>query len=421
MADKSSRLNLVKAQQAQKETIINSLFNAMSASAFGGKNETASSGLIWGIYGGSNGSVIIANTTITLTDNTTQYLSFNTTSTAFELSTTKFGDVPLYKITTSNGVATDWFDYRAGGAGGGGGSSDPNFVSNGSPATAPTATGTGSIAIGSGSVSSGENSLAMAQGEATKQASISIGQNVKTFTRFSITAGGVNNRIENGERSSIIAGSNNTIQGGDYSSIYGCESCSIGSTSFSQAMILNSNQCWIGTNQANIINGFQSYIQNDAQYSTLIGYGGNITSPYTVQLSFSTYNRQQFNGLTIESADAGDISLTMGANTSNVKRFKIQDNQVINMKFTLVGVDSSFNVVKFTGEVLAKRYSGTTSFVGETSTTSKSLTQIVSDSALSSTLARVSIDGQDINVIVNGIASTSIRWSCVIDNQLIQR
>lgn len=420
MADKNSRLNLVKPQQAQKEVVINSLINALSPGAFGGKNEQASNGLVWGIYGGSTGSVLIANTTINLTDNATQYLSFNTTTSAFEISTTKFGDMPLYKITTSNGVANDWLDYRAGGGGGSGGGSDPNFVSNGAPATAPTATGNGSIAIGNGSVSSGENSVAMGQGEATKQASFSFGQNVKTFTRFSITAGGVNNRIENGERSSIIAGSNNTIQGGDYSSIYGSESCNIGSASFSQAMILNSNQCWIGTNQATIMNGVNSYIQSDAQYSTLMGYGGNITSPYTVQMSFSTYARQQFNGLTVESYDANDISMVMGANTSNVKRFRVQDNQVVNMKFTLIGVDSSFNVVKFNGEILAKRYGGATTFIGEASTTSKSLTQVVADTALAGTLARVVVEGQDLNIIVNGI-SGSVRWSCVIDNQLVQR
>lgn len=420
MADKNSRLNLVKPQQAQKEVVINSLINALSPGAFGGKNEQASNGLVWGIYGGSTGSVLIANTTINLTDNATQYLSFNTKTSAFEISTTKFGDMPLYKITTSNGVATDWLDYRAGGGGGSGGGSDPNFVSNGAPATAPTATGNGSIAIGNGSVSSGENSLAMAQGEATKQASISMGQNVKTFTRFSATIAGVNNRIENGERSSIIGGSNNTIQGGDYSSIYGSESCTIGSASFSQAMILNSNQSWIGSNMATVITGYQSYIQNDAQFSTAIGNSANITSPYSVQMSFSVYNRQQFNGLTVESYDANDISMIMGANTSNVKRFRIQDNQVVNMKFTLIGVDSSFNVVKFTGEILAKRYGGATTFVGETSTTSKSLTQVVADTALAGTLARVVVEGQDLNIIVNGI-SGSVRWSCVMDNQLVQR
>lgn len=420
MADKSSRLNLVKAQQAQKETIINSLFNAMSASAFGGKNETASSGLVWGIYGGSNGTVLISNTTVNLTDNTVQYLSFNTKTSAFELSTTKFGDLPLYKITTSNGVATDWQDYRPYAGGGGGGSSDPNFVSNGAPATAPTATGTGSISIGSGSVSSGENSVAMGQGEATKQASFSFGQNVKTFTRFSATLAGLNNRIEAGEKSSILGGSNNTIQGGDYSSIYGCENCVIGSSSFNYAMILNSNQCWIGANMSTIINGFQSYIQTDAQYSVAMGYQANITNPHTVQMSFANYTRKQFSGMSIESADTGDIALVMGANISNVKRFKIQDSQVMNLKFTLIGIDSSFNVVKFSSEVLVKRFSGTTSFVGESSTTTKQMTQIVSDSALSSTLARLIIDNQDINVIVNGV-NGSIRWSCVVDAQLAQR
>lgn len=422
MSDKTSRLNLLKAQQAQKEIVANGLFNAMSPASFGGNNIQANNGLVWGIYGGSNGSVIIANTTITLTDNTVNYIYFNKTTVAFEKSTSQFGDYPCYKITTANGVVTDWQDFRTGDPFGGGSSSkDPNYASNGTPSTTPIATNTDSIAIGSGSVSSGYNSLAINGGESTKQSSIAIGQNNKVYMNFGTVIGGNSNTISSGERSLIISGSDNNIQAtSDYHSIICSQNCTITSSAYNFSTIIASNQSAINARYSCIINGIQSYIQADAEYSFLLGKNGNVTMPFTQQSAFGGQNRKQSTGLSVESSSTGDTSLIMGDNTSNVKKFIIQDNIAMNIKVTLLGLDSNYNAVKMTCETFLKRYSGSTVFIGESSTTSKNFTLVASDSVLSTVTARLSISGQELNVIVNG-TSDSIRWSCIIDSQVVNR
>lgn len=422
MSDLNSRLNLVRAQQAQKETVINSLFNAMSAAAFGGKNETASNGLTWGIYGGSTGSVIIPNTTVTLTNNATQYLYFNYTTAKFELSTTAFGDFPCYLIVTSGGIVTDWKDYRPLGGSGSGGSKDPNFVSTGVPTVAPTSTGANGVAIGSGSVSSGSASVAIGGGEASATSSFAFGPSTKALTTYSISIGR-SNRIESGSQSVILGGNANTLQNsGGNSSIINSVSSSVTSTANSFCSIINSNLSSIaGVSNNQIINGYNAKILANVSKATGFGNELYMTTTYSVQFAFTRYVKKQYSGLSANTTNDTETSLLLGDGFENIRTFKVENNQVVNLKVCLIGVDASFNCVKFETDVLVKCLSSASSFVGETSSTTKDLSLIVSDSSLSTTTARIAVNGQEVNVMVKGIASTNIRWSAIFDSQIVQR
>lgn len=421
MADLTSRLNLVRAQQAQKEIVINSLFNAMSPSAFGGKNETASNGLVWGIYGGSNGSVIIANTTITLQDNTTQYLSFNNSTASFELSTTTFGDFPCYLIVTSNGIATDWKDYRPFSGGGSGGGSDPSFKSSGVPDVSPvTSGGDNSIAIGTGSVSSGYHSFALLGGEATVQESFAYGRNSKCFSRFSITMG-KDNRIESGEQSLNLGGEGNTISAqGENNNIIGSNYCAINSSAYNLSLIINSRFSEVSSRNSTLLSANNSVIKNYSEYSLGWGNEASVYNSYTFQMAFTKFIKKQFTGLTVLTTDDSEQNLQIGTTSTVIRNFKIEDNQVLNLKVTLIGVDDSFNCVKFETDVLVKRYNSISSLIGETSSTEKDLNLIVSESDLSDTTSKIKLDNEYINVSVKGISAKNIRWSAIFDSQILQ-
>lgn len=417
MADKNSRLNLVQSQQANKEIVINGALNAMSPAAFGGNNVQANNGLIWGIYGGSTGTTLIANTTITLTDNATQYLSFNDSTLQFELSSTAFGDYPCYKITTSNGVVTNWLDYRPKAGSGGGGSSDPNFASNSVPSVTPTASGSKSIAIGESAKATGSESFASMEGEASGELAVSFGRNNKSFGARSLTIGGVNNRVETTTDSSIIGGNGNYIQGQqEYFCIINSASCRIRSGTYGSSMIMNANSSEIGASNAVIINAYQAYIDAGGDFSTIIGRGGYLKTPYTFQAALGGKVRKDFTGFSGSTNGAETSTLIIGDNQANVKRFEVTEGMVMNIKVTLIGIDSNTNnCVKLSTEVLVKRFSNTVSIVGESSTTSKDMTLDKYDSALSACTASVFVDNLNLNINATGPSGTAMKWSAIYD------
>lgn len=417
MADKNSRLNLVQSQQANKEIVINGALNAMSPSAFGGNNVQANNGLIWGIYGGSTGTTLIPNSTITLTDNAVQYLSFNDSTLQFEISLTAFGDYPCYKITTSNGVVKDWLDYRPKNGGGGGGSSDPNFSSNGVPSTTPAATGTKSIAIGESAAATGNESFAAMEGEASGELSVSFGRNNKSFGARSLTIGGVSNRIETTTDSSIIGGNSNYIQGQqEYFCIINSVSCRIRSGTYASSMIINAKSSEISASNAVIMNAYQAYIDAGADYSTIIGRSGYLNTPYTFQMSFGGKIRKDYTGFSELGSGTTNAKLIIGDNQANVKRFVMTEGMVMHFKISLFGVDTSNNnVCKLSTELTVKRFSNIVSFVNE-SGTSKNLTLDFWEGTLSGVSATVDLENtNEINVNATGIADTSIRWCCMFD------
>jgi hypothetical protein len=117
MANSTTNLDLISSSQAQKEITANALFDAASPATLGGRRASTTTALTWGYYGGNviiSGTVTpVSNGTVTLTDNTTNYLQISSTG-VVSCNTTGFGsNTPLYLIVTSGGLVTTYTDERA--------------------------------------------------------------------------------------------------------------------------------------------------------------------------------------------------------------------------------------------------------------------------------------------------------------------
>lgn len=114
MADQSSVLNQITANQSGKEVTANGLFDAASPASIWGRHDTATSGLTWGYYGGYFNGNAIANGTVTLTASTTNYVYANASTGAVSVNTTGFpaGSINLYQITTGTSTVTNYLDRR---------------------------------------------------------------------------------------------------------------------------------------------------------------------------------------------------------------------------------------------------------------------------------------------------------------------
>ena len=115
MADLSTNIPQISFGQADKETAVNELFDAASPSMLFGRNGIISAGLEFGIFGGRWNGAVVANKVLALTNNSTLYISANlsTGSATFQTGSFKTGEMPLYKVTTSGGLVTDYEDHRA--------------------------------------------------------------------------------------------------------------------------------------------------------------------------------------------------------------------------------------------------------------------------------------------------------------------
>lgn len=422
MASKTSRLNLVKPQQAQKEVVVNAVLNALSPGAFGGKNEQATSGLVFGLYGGYRNNTDIANATVNLNDNTNNYVYFNNTSKAFEVSTSGFGDYPCYLVTTSNGVITDWQERRDPLNTGSASAGDPNFKGSSTPTTAPKATNTNSIAIGDSSESSGYNSFSAMTGKAYGQSTIAFGQNNTAYSNYSLSFGGFNNSAQ-ATYASIFSGRDNTISAqSDYNCILNSYQSTIGSSAYNYNTIISSNQSSSSGKTSFIISGSFSYIQADVEGAGTFGKNGNVDISYTHQFSYGSAIKKQFSGLFIESTSVSEYSLKLGDGIAVQKNFKLRNNQVANVVITLLGATSSGSVILFKEEVLLKRFSDTTTIVGSSvSTTEQAMTKIKSDTPLNSTTARVIAYNNELYINAIPTISDSIYWTAIVDSTILSR
>jgi hypothetical protein len=117
MAD-STNVPQMTVGQAAKEATFNALTDALSPASFGGRNYETSSGLTWGYLGGRFGSTLVANGTLALTANTTNYIVALRSSGAISASTsitnwnTPSLYVRLYLVVTGASTVTSYEDHR---------------------------------------------------------------------------------------------------------------------------------------------------------------------------------------------------------------------------------------------------------------------------------------------------------------------
>lgn len=142
MSDSSQHLDTISASQASKEVTANNLSDALSPAALYGRRATTTTGLTWGYYGGkflkASGAIAsIANGTVTLTNNATNYLYADQDGVVTKVTTAPGGwpgpialvgspgepATALYQIVTSGGAVTSYTDYRTLGSGGSSGGS----------------------------------------------------------------------------------------------------------------------------------------------------------------------------------------------------------------------------------------------------------------------------------------------------------
>lgn len=154
MADLNTNIPQIASGQAQKEVRMNALTDAASPAMLYGRDADNCSGLEWAYLGGRFESDPIANDTVTLTNNATNYLVAARADGAVSVSTsaTNWDDsddyIRLYKITTSAGIVTDYEDHRQsiGATGGGGGGTTPySFTVAASDETTALTTGSAKL------------------------------------------------------------------------------------------------------------------------------------------------------------------------------------------------------------------------------------------------------------------------------------
>ena len=118
MANSTTNIDGVSPSQAQKEVTVNALIDAVSPASLGGRRASTTTGLTWGYYGGNvytNGvATQISNGTLTLANNSTNYIYLNFATNTIGINQTGFGTyTPLYQITTVNSQVTNYLDYRS--------------------------------------------------------------------------------------------------------------------------------------------------------------------------------------------------------------------------------------------------------------------------------------------------------------------
>ena len=123
MANSTSTLPQLSANQAGKETTTNGLFDAMSGAAVYGRNQYTCAGLTWGYLGGNvtkaDGTMAqVANGTASLTASTTNYIVAQKSDGVVSVSTatTNWNDTAnywrLYSVVTNAGAVTSYTDSR---------------------------------------------------------------------------------------------------------------------------------------------------------------------------------------------------------------------------------------------------------------------------------------------------------------------
>lgn len=118
MADSTSNIPQIAQSQSQKEVLANALFDATSTWMIFGRNSLTSAGLTWGYLGGriylSGSPSVIANGTITLAANQTNYVEVNQLG-VVSSNTSGFSldRAPLYRVVTGATTVTSYEDHRS--------------------------------------------------------------------------------------------------------------------------------------------------------------------------------------------------------------------------------------------------------------------------------------------------------------------
>ncbi|MDN7993086.1 hypothetical protein QZM97_23715 [Burkholderia orbicola] len=123
MSNSTTNLDLLQPTSASKEAMLNALFDAESGATLWGRRASTTAGLTWGYYGGyywppgAPSATLIANGTVTLTANATNYVCANPMTGAVTVNQTGFtaGLIPLYSVVVANGAATasSYLDCRS--------------------------------------------------------------------------------------------------------------------------------------------------------------------------------------------------------------------------------------------------------------------------------------------------------------------
>ncbi len=117
MANSSTNLDQVTAQQSQKEVTVNGLFDAGSPGTAFGRRQSTSGGLVWGYFGGTMNidgiPTATANGTISLVASATNYIELSPAG-AVSANTTAFtpGRIPLYTAVCGTATITRYTDHR---------------------------------------------------------------------------------------------------------------------------------------------------------------------------------------------------------------------------------------------------------------------------------------------------------------------
>lgn len=131
MADSVTNLELISTSEHQPAVRANELLDATSPASLFGRRAPASVGLTWGYYGGkysiAGTPTSIANGTVTLTNNATNYVRVAQATGVVSVVTSAPSGWPgpvtgydaLYQVVTSGGFVTSYTDWRANSGGGG--------------------------------------------------------------------------------------------------------------------------------------------------------------------------------------------------------------------------------------------------------------------------------------------------------------
>lgn len=118
MADSTTHLSTIVQAQGSQDLKANALFDAASPASTYGRNDSTTSGVTWGYYGGkvriAGVLTSISNGTVTLTPSQTNYVEAHPDTGAVSKNTTAFtaGYLPLYTVVVGASTVTSYTDQR---------------------------------------------------------------------------------------------------------------------------------------------------------------------------------------------------------------------------------------------------------------------------------------------------------------------
>lgn len=382
MANSTTQLNLLSASQASKEITANALFDVASPAMVLGRNANTTSGLVWGYYGGTvrYGSALnqIANGTVNLTANTTNYVEFNQTSGAIAVNTTGWTATDMsrmYKIVTGASAVTsyeDWRDFSAIASGGGGTSLSSYKETSG---------------MSGGSIVSATNTLIAGTGNTVYGGNFSV-------------AIGINNTLSTGYSFRTIIGHGNRA-GGDYSHAFGFSN-NLGSSYMKMAIGYYHESSGASTTGLATLMGSYGFATRHGSWNYSVPFwktslsgihGHSRVMPSNMTASSETVYLESPK----DNNNNNDQGVIIRNNTSNVIR-----------GYVIAKSNSSKNTTSVwkVEAVVRCNASGTVTIVG-----TPTVAVVAQDSALSSSNLVFSVTTNKFNLECTGVASTVMPWT----------